>query len=243
MTRILVCAGEPILAKGLEHLLRQVEGVEVLPTCSGVTALMESISKGTGPDLVLLDLTPDVTFAAMNELKRSLAGAKIVLWVKSASTELTIQAMGLGVRGILRKQLPAALQVKCLQRVLEGELWFEKALTDDAVTSRRVVFTGPEGEVVSLLALGLNNREIAATLRVSEAAVKVELSQLFEKAGVKDRFELALFGLKHLTTQQSQIEDGARSYAQADGNSFLRGLRSLLLKGPESAEAAEPAGD
>ena len=43
MTRILLCAGEPILAKGLEHLLRQVEGFELLPTCCGVAALMESI--------------------------------------------------------------------------------------------------------------------------------------------------------------------------------------------------------
>src|SRR5271156_2454321 len=110
MTRILLCAGEPVLAKGLEHLLRQVEGFELLPACSGVTALMKSISKGAGPDLVLLDLTPEVTFAVLSELKRAAVGAKIVLWVKSASTELTLQAMGLGVRGILRKQLPPGLQ-------------------------------------------------------------------------------------------------------------------------------------
>jgi len=240
MTRILLSAGEPILAKGLEHLLRQVEGFELLPTCCGVAALMESISKGAGPDLLLLDLTPDVTFAVMSELKRAMADAKIVLWVNSASTELTLQAMGLGVRGILRKQLPAGLQVKCLQRVLEGELWFERALTDGPVSARRVVLTGPEGEVVSLLAQGLNNKEIAATLKVSEVAVKVDLARLFEKAGVKDRFELALFGLKNLTTQPSQGEDGTRSYAQLDGNGFLRGLRSLLLKRPESVEPPGP---
>ena len=65
MTRILLCAGEPILAKGLDHLLRQVEGFDLLPPCSGVTALMESLSKGAGPDLALLDLTPEITFAAM----------------------------------------------------------------------------------------------------------------------------------------------------------------------------------
>jgi DNA-binding NarL/FixJ family response regulator len=232
MTRILLCVGEPTLVKGLEHLLRQVEGFELLPTCSGVPALMESISKGAAPDLVLLDLARDVTFAVLAELKHATADAKIVLRVNSASTGLACQAIGLGVRGILRKQLPPALQVKCLQRVLQGELWFEKVLTDSPLGSRdRVVLTDPEGEVVGLLAQGLTNQEIAATLKLSEAAIKVHLSRLLDKAGVKDRFELALFGLKNLTTQPAQGEEG-----QVDGSGFLRGLRSLLQRRPESVE-------
>jgi DNA-binding NarL/FixJ family response regulator len=237
MTRILLCVGEPIPVKGLEHLLRQVEGFELLPTCSGVTALMKAISNGAAPDLVLLDLSPDVTFAVLAELKRATEDAKIVLRVNSASAGLACQAIGLGVRGILRKQLPPGLQVKCLQKVLQGELWFEKVLTDNALGSRdRVVLTDPEGEVVGLLAQGLTNKEIAATLKVSEAAVKVHLTRLMDKAGVKDRFELALFGLKNLTTQPAQGEEG-----QVDGNGFLRGLRSLLLRRTDSVEPAAPS--
>jgi DNA-binding NarL/FixJ family response regulator len=231
MTRILLCVAEPILAKGLEHLLRQVEGFELLPTCCGVTALMQSISKGAAPDLVLLDLSPDVTFTVMAGLKRATPDAKIVLRVNSASAGLACQAIGLGVRGILRKQLPAGLQVKCLQRVVAGELWFEKVLTDNAVSSRRVVLTTREGEVVGLLAQGLNDKEIAATLKVAEAAVKVDLGRLFEKAGVKDRFELALYGLQSLADQPPQGEE-----IRLDSNGFIRGLRSLLLRRTESVE-------
>jgi two-component system nitrate/nitrite response regulator NarL len=242
MTRILLCVGEPILVKGLEHLLRQVEGFEVLPTCCGVTALMKSISKGPAPDMVLLDLAPDVTFTVLAELKRAAADAKIVLRVNSASTGLACQAMGLGVRGILRKQLPPGLQVKCLQRVVQGELWFEKALSDNSpISPDGVILTGHEGEVVSLLAQGLTNKEIAATLKVAEGAVKVDLARLFEKAGVKDRFELALLGLQNMTTQPAQGKAGTQSYAQVDGGGFLRGLRSLLLRRPESVEPPEPA--
>jgi DNA-binding NarL/FixJ family response regulator len=243
MTRILLCVGEPLLVKGLEHLLRQVDGFELLPTCCGLTALMESISKGAAPDLVLLDLAPDVTFAVLADLKRATADAKIVLRVNSASTGLACQAMGLGVRGILRKELPAGLQVKCLQRVLQGELWFEKVPADGPSISSRVVLSDREGEVVSLLAQGLNNKEIAATLKAPEAAVKVYLSHLFEKVGVKDRFELALFGLKNLTNQAPQGEDGTRLHAEIDGNGFLRGLRSLLPRRPESVEPPAPAAE
>lgn len=234
MTRILLCVGEPVLAKGLEDVLRQVEDFELLPTCRGLDALMQSASEGTEPDLVLLDLTQDVTFAVMNELRRTLANAKIVLWVKSVSTELAFQAMGLGVRGILRKQLPAELQVKCLQKVQAGELWFEKALTDSFLSSRRVVLTKREGELVSLLVQGLKNKEIGAAMAVSEATVKVYLSRLFEKAGVKDRFELALFGLKNLTTGQLPEQHELRG-----GKHPVRGLRSLLLGRAKPAEVPE----
>ena len=56
MTRILLYSDEPILAKGLESVLRQVEGFDLLPTCNTLAALMEQITQGA-PDLVLMDLT------------------------------------------------------------------------------------------------------------------------------------------------------------------------------------------
>jgi len=159
---------------------------------------MEQLSL-TVPDLVLMDLTHEITFAVLNEMKHAMSSSRIVLWVNSISTELAFQAMGLGVRGILRKTLPTDLQVKCLQKVQAGELWFEKALTDSFLCARRVALTQREGQLVSLLSQGLKNKEIATTLMISEGTVKVYLSRLFQKVGVKDRFELALFGLKNLT--------------------------------------------
>ncbi|HWB84076.1 MAG TPA: response regulator transcription factor [Bryobacteraceae bacterium] len=233
MTRILLYSDEPILAKGLESILRQVEGFELLPTCVTVNCLMEQIGHGAA-DLVLMDLTQEITFGVLSELKHAMASCKIVLWVNSISTELAFQAMGLGVRGILRKTLPTELQVKCLQKVQTGELWFEKALTDSFLCARRVALTQREGQLVSLLSQGLKNKEIASTLMISEGTVKVYLSRLFQKVGVKDRFELALFGLKNLTTGHVPVgEKNPRA-----GATPLPGLRSLVLERPsERAEA------
>src|SRR5579884_1330353 len=235
MTRILLYSDEPILAKGLESVLRQVEGFELLPTCGTVAALMEQISQGA-PDLVLMDLTPEVTFAVLSDMKHAMMSCKVVLWVNSISTELAFQAMGLGVRGILRKTLPTDLQVKCLQKVQAGELWFEKALTDSFLCARRVALTQREGQLVSLLSYGLKNKEIANTLRISEGTVKVYLSRLFQKVGVKDRFELALFGLKNLPdghVQGSEPRPGA-----------VPSLRSMMLggKGTPAPAPAAPSG-
>jgi hypothetical protein len=78
----------------------------------------------------------------------------------------------------------------------------------------------------------LKNKEIATTLMISEGTVKVYLSRLFQKVGVKDRFELALFGLKNLTTGQIPVGD------KGHRPSAMPGLRSLVLDRPvERAEA------
>src|SRR6476646_10848854 len=65
MTRILLYSDEPILAKGLESVLRQVEGFELLPACSTVAGVVDQVAHG-GPDLVLMDLTPEITFAVLS---------------------------------------------------------------------------------------------------------------------------------------------------------------------------------
>jgi DNA-binding NarL/FixJ family response regulator len=218
--RILLYSDEPILAKGLESVVGQFEGIELLPTCNRVVCVLEQIATAP-PDLVLMDLTPEITFGALTGLKQAMTRCKFILWVNSISTELAFQAMSLGVRGILRRTLPSELQIKCLRKVHSGELWFEKGLTDSFLCARRVALTQREGQLVSLLAQGLKNKEIATALTISEGTVKVYLSRLFQKVGVKDRFELALFGLKNLSTGQ---------LAAADRGVQMPGLRSLVLE-------------
>src|SRR5437763_13725927 len=184
MTRILLYSDEPILAKGLESVLRQVEGFELLPTCGTLPVLMEQLTQGS-PDLVLMDLTHEITFAVLSEMKHAMTNSRIVLWVNAISTELAFQAMGLGVRGILRKTLPTDLQIKCLQKVQAGELWFEKALTDSFLCARRVALTEREGQLVRLLCQGRGHKSIATALMMSEGTVKVYLLRLLNKAGAK----------------------------------------------------------
>lgn len=222
MPKLLLYSAEPILAMGLESVLRQATGFDLLPSCTTIPEVIESLGENE-PELILMDLTPAVTFTVLSELKQFMSQTRILLWVNSIPTELAFQAMGLGVRGILRKTLPTDLQVKCLQKVLDGDLWFEKALTDSFLCARRISLTPREGQLVMLLSQGLKNKEIATTLMISEGTVKVYLSRLFQKVGVKDRFELALYGLKNLSTGQGQVPVAGE---QLKG---VPGLRSLVL--------------
>jgi two-component system response regulator DesR len=207
MASVLLCTDEPILAEGLMRILSDTEGLALSSWCSDLGSLGERIEQHK-PDLLLIDLTSDVNFAVLSSLHQVARHARIVLWVHAISTELALQATSLGIRGILRKTLPAETLVRCLTRVHEGELWFEKALTDSIMTARRYSLTRREGQLVTLLAQGLKNKEIATALNISEGTVKVYLSRLFLKLGVKDRFELALYGLKNLVPRASAMDWG-----------------------------------
>ena len=236
MPRVLLYSDQPILATGLQSVLQAAGGFEAVSTCSSVPLLVSRLAEGEA-DIALLDLTPEITFGVLSDLRRAVASCKIILWVNSISTELAFQAMGLGIRGILRKTLPTELQIKCLQKVHAGELWFEKALTDSFLSARRVALTQREGQLVSLLSQGLKNKEIATALMISEGTVKVYLSRLFQKVGVKDRFELALFGLKNLTTAQAPAAE------KPGPGDKIPGLRSLVLEGSGTKPPVMPAFD
>jgi len=193
-TQLLVHSREHFLVKGLEAILRQTGGFQVRVSGGTLAALREEMARGN-LDVVLLERGPEITFATLSEMKQ-ISPCKLVLWVNSLSHELAVQARSLGFGGILRKTLSPRIQVECLQRVAAGEYWFEKALVNGYSTLDSLSFTPREGQILNLLSQGLKNREIATHLTVSEGTVKVYLSRLLQKAGAKDRFELALFGLK-----------------------------------------------
>ena len=122
----------------------------------------------------------------------------MILWVDQISTEFASQVISAGVRGVLRKSMPVDTHLECFQKVAQGELGLEKILSDELLSSHRVVLTPRERQVMGLVAQGLRNKEIAYSLGVTEGTVKVYLSRLFQKVGASDRLDLALFALRNL---------------------------------------------
>jgi two-component system nitrate/nitrite response regulator NarL len=205
MATVLLCTDEPVLAEGLKVILSQQWGLTLRCCGSGIDDISRELESHE-PDLLLVDLTSDITYSVLKSLQGAARQTKIVLWVHTISTELALQAMSLGIRGIMRKTLPIETLLRCLTCVQEGELWFEKTLTDSFMGARRYSLTRREGQLVALLSQGLKNKEIATALTISEGTVKVYLSRLFQKLGVKDRFELALYGLKNLAPGAGSLD-------------------------------------
>lgn len=229
MASVLLCSDEPILAEGLARILAGADSLDLVSFCPGIDELRAQMEQHQ-PDLLLIDLSAGITFAVLSGLHEVATQAKIILWVHSISTELALQAMSLGVRGILRKTLPTDVLVRCLTRVNEGELWFEKALTDSIMSARRYSLTRREGQLVSLLSQGLKNKEIATALTISEGTVKVYLSRLFQKLGVKDRFELALYGLKNLTPGGGSLDSAPQGATSKPGSPVWQPPRSFFVE-------------
>jgi two-component system nitrate/nitrite response regulator NarL len=200
--RILLYSPVPIVTKGFAIVLSSVPEFDLVAVCSNEQQLPQAVA-ASDPDLVLIDLDEEMALDRLFEMRREIPErSRIVLWVQSITPELAYQTMRLGVRGILRKTLGADVIVRCLQKVAEGECWFEEALTASFLNIRTVRLTRRESQLLSLVSRGFKNKEIAEALFIAEPTVKIYLSRLFRKVGAKDRFELALYGLRNVITGQ-----------------------------------------
>ena len=202
---IVAYTDEPLLASALVSLVNSTDDIRIAQVCTSAQALPR-IVRAEGADIVLVSMGPDVNATLIDALRNEAPRTRIILWVHGISTELAHHFIESGVRGILRKTYPPEMLLKCLRKVHEGELWFEKTLTSSFLNGRSVKLTRREGQMIALLSRGLKNKEISAVLHICEGSVKVYLSRLYEKLGVKDRFELALFGLRNVQTSSAGME-------------------------------------
>jgi len=191
-----VYTSEPLQAMALEVLLRPSDDISLLPVVSGVDTLLHQVTSSK-PQVLLLAVDTSVDWGLLNQLRRESPETKVVMWLHEITPELAYQAIECGVRGILRKSLPPEMIAKCVRKVDAGELWFEKALTQTFLSGRSVKVSKREGELITLVTQGLKNKEIASVMGITEGTVKVYLSRLFGKIGARDRFELALIGLRN----------------------------------------------
>ena len=196
MTSVAVYSEQPVLTAGLHSVVAGLEDCTVSGVFTALGPLVEHI-RACRPSVVLVDVTAGITISALSRLTPTAGVSPIILWVDSPATEFASEALALGVRGILRKSLPVEPHVKCLRLVAAGDLWVEQSLCEQLFGSHRILLTRRERQLVSLLAQGLKNKEIAYAMTLTEGTVKAYLSRVFQKAGVTDRFELVLFALSH----------------------------------------------
>ena len=196
MIRLLLYSDAPIVAAGLTSLLRGTDGFELASVCPSLQQLHGAVA-AVEPHIVLMDFTSDLPPDILSQIDTALLRRSVILWVYEIPADMAMHAMSMGVRGILRSTLAPDLVLRCLQKVQQGELWFEKALLDENMEARKSGLTGREMQLIRLLGMGFKNREIADALSITHGTVKVYLSRLFQKLGVKDRFEVALYGMRN----------------------------------------------
>ena len=233
---LLIYTDDTVLGLGAELAIRSLDRFEIVmaePELAELVLLAGRIQ----PHIILIDTTPDITVGLISALRNTAKKSRIVLWGRSFSQELIDQAREIGIAGLQRRGCSKEEFVDALGRVADGEELFE---TNDApADSRKVPLTRRESQLVTLLVQGLKNKEIATCLGITEGTVRMYLSKLFVKIGARDRFEVAVFGLKNAYCARAAWDGQNGFVTEIDQGRARPVLRSLVLVEPKRRRGYE----
>jgi two-component system nitrate/nitrite response regulator NarP len=203
---------QPFVGLGLADVIRGRPEYRLIGCCDSLPSALASL-RAVQPAVMLVYLTSRISLSAVRALRSAGDRAQIVLWGEGLTGEFAFQAMQLGVRGILASTTSVEALLTALDNVHRGVLCFERELIDSALAQTRVALTRRQGQIVSLVAQGFKNKEIASTMGITEGTVKVYLYKLFRKLGMNHRLDMALYGIKNLFASQTEAPDsfGPRS--------------------------------
>jgi DNA-binding NarL/FixJ family response regulator len=202
--RVVVVDDHPIVLEGLERLFHLEGDIEVVARCVNAGEALESL-RTHRPDLLILDvrLPGRDGLDVLEAMRREGIPTRVVLLTGMISEAELLQALQLGVRGVVLKEVAPEVLVRCVRKVHAGDRWLDNdflARTLEGVLSRegmgrgsRSALSSRELEVVRLAASGLHNRQIADDLTITEGTVKVHLHNIYEKLGLEGRVELTLY--------------------------------------------------
>ena len=183
-------------------MLAGCEDIEYVGSAPGLGEAF-TVVRQNRPDILLLDQSAGLKalFEFIVDVKNAAGNCQPVLWVHDLADVDSFRALRCGARGILKKTLPVAALIDCLRAVAKGDVWIEGAPEQPADGGDRRAaprLTPREKQIVQQIYEGRKNKEIAQALSITPGTVKVHLMHIFEKTGVKDRFELAVQGRKLL---------------------------------------------
>lgn len=218
---VFVCESQPIVLEGLARVLAACEDFDYRGSAPTLGETFTAVTHGP-PDIVLLDHAAGLkaVFEFIADLKSAAEGCQAVLWVNDLAEVDCFRALRCGARGILKKTLPVQALVDCLRAVARGDVWIEGSPEQSPNGGERRSaprLTPREKQIVHQICEGLRNKEIAQALSITPGTVKVHLMHIFEKTGVKDRFELAIQGRKLLGLDPAGVPRlGPRSEDRAE---------------------------
>jgi len=196
--RIIIADDHALFRQGLRSMFVNLHPqVTVVAEVETVAELPRTLAS-TSCDLLLLDLQMERN--ALADIASFARRVQVIVVTASQDPGEALAAVRAGARAIVLKRFAVETLVEAIHAVREGHVWLPPALQTE-LTARLAetdakALTAREREIVRLVALGLQNAEIAHRLEIGDATVKTHLNNIFHKLDVRDRVGLALYAIR-----------------------------------------------
>jgi DNA-binding NarL/FixJ family response regulator len=208
--KIVIADDHTIFREGLRRLLETERTFRVVGEAADGGEAVRLVQQFK-PDILLLDMAmPSVPgLQVLGELSARGMRVRSIVLTAAIEPSAVVEALQRGARGVLLKEVTAALLFKCIRCVADGQYWVGREEVGNLVEymrrqvsavpdeRERLGLTPRETEIVSALVAGLSNREMARQCAISEQTVKHHLTRIYAKLGVSNRLELALYAIQH----------------------------------------------
>ncbi|MFZ5352995.1 MAG: response regulator [Bacillota bacterium] len=206
--RILIADDHSIVREGLKQLLELEADFEVVGQASNGIETIQKV-KEFDPDVLLLDINMPVMngIKALRKIKEDGLKTRVVVLTIHEDREYLLETMQVGATGYILKDSDSSSLYKAIRDAYNGQSYIQPKLAAELVkefnkpkASRdksENELTQREYEVLTLIAEGFNNKDIAETLFISEKTVKNHVSNIFRKINVSDRTQAAIYAFKH----------------------------------------------
>src|SRR6201991_1312003 len=207
--RIILADSQAIYRVGMRKVFALEDDIRVVAQVGPLSNLYSTLDRYP-TDVVLLEgQLIVVTVDAMPESVRQAPDAKLIVQVTESDESNTVELYRRGVRGVVPRSISPDLLVKCVRKIAAGETWIDNQSISwviDAYRAQAQALTNPKTQprlsekelaIISCITRGMRNKEIAYQIGTTEQVVKNYLRKVYDKLGVSDRLELALYCLHH----------------------------------------------
>ncbi|MGA2350062.1 MAG: response regulator transcription factor [Terracidiphilus sp.] len=217
MNKIILADSQAIFRAGTAKVLAMDEDVRIIAQCTDLDRMHHAVTTFPGSIVIFAaSLRPD--FSRLHSILETVGSRGIVIAENNETAGMYLQQ---GFRGVVFRNVTGPALAECVRAVASGETWMPPQLMiadspeEDMVGTRvRDRLTPKEMRIVALIVQGCKNREIATRLKTTEQVIKNYLRSVYDKTGVSDRLELALFTIHHRVLAQAAAEVGSKLEAE-----------------------------
>ena len=249
--RVIVADTQAIFRAGLRKIFALEDDIRVVGQAETLAQTQSAMAKFSADVLIFeAALTPNPV-EAMTELLRQNPTLRVVVVTPGSDEGLTLELFRRGAHGIVSREVEPELLVDCLRKVAGGETWldtqgmhwvmeaYRNQSNRPAGSRPKVQLTPKETLIVSCVTQGMKNKEIALRVGTTEQVVKNYLRKVYDKLGVADRLELALYCLNHRVVENVKVPTLPGAPSNGNASAAAAGVSaSASISNPVPASAA-----